>query len=63
MVLARPRWRKVIADLWTNRTRSVLVILSIAVGLFAIGLIDTLRVVIPSAMAQGYRSTNQPIFN
>jgi putative ABC transport system permease protein len=58
MVLARPRWRKVIADLWTNRTRSVLVILSIAVGLFAIGLIDTLRVVIPSAMEQGYRSTN-----
>lgn len=34
-----PRWRKVLADLWGNRTRTVLVVLSIAVGVFAVGMI------------------------
>ncbi len=36
---ARPRWRKVLADLWENRSRTVLVVASIAVGVFAIGMI------------------------
>ncbi len=58
MVLDHPRWHKVIADLWSNRTRSLLVILSIAVGLFAVGIIATLRMIIPSDMEEGYRSTN-----
>jgi putative ABC transport system permease protein len=35
-----PRWRKVLADLWGNRTRTILVVLSIAVGVFAVGMID-----------------------
>ena len=34
-----PRWRKVLADLWGNKTRTVLVVLSIAVGVFAVGMI------------------------
>ena len=33
------RWIKVYRDLWINRSRSVLTILSIAVGVFSIGLI------------------------
>ena len=33
------RWIKVYRDLWINRSRSILTILSIAVGVFAIGLI------------------------
>lgn len=33
------RWTKVYRDLWNNRSRTVLVILSIAVGVFAIGMI------------------------
>ena len=33
------RWIKVYRDLWINRSRTVLIILSIAVGVFAIGLI------------------------
>lgn len=35
----RPRWRKVFADLWVNKTRTLLVALSIAVGVFAVGMI------------------------
>jgi putative ABC transport system permease protein len=33
------RWRKVLRDLWGNKARTVLVILSIAVGVFAVGMI------------------------
>ena len=33
------RWIKVYRDLWSNRSRTVLIILSIAIGVFAIGLI------------------------
>jgi putative ABC transport system permease protein len=34
-----PRWLKVLHDLWSNKTRTVLVVLSIAVGIFAVGTI------------------------
>ncbi|MEW6651791.1 MAG: FtsX-like permease family protein, partial [Chloroflexota bacterium] len=37
------RWKKVYRDLWNNRSRTILVILSIAVGVFAIGLISATR--------------------
>ena len=32
-----PRWHKVIRDLWSNKTKTILVVLAIAVGLFAFG--------------------------
>ncbi len=34
-----PRWQKVLGDLWANKTRTLLVALSIAVGVFAVGMI------------------------
>jgi putative ABC transport system permease protein len=37
-----PRWKKVYADLWGNRVRSVLMVLTIAVGIFAVGFIAAL---------------------
>jgi putative ABC transport system permease protein len=37
----KPRWRKVFADLWDNKTRTFLVVSSIAVGVFSIGMIIT----------------------
>jgi putative ABC transport system permease protein len=37
--MLRPRWRKVLRDLWSNKTRTLLVVLSIAVGVFAVGMI------------------------
>jgi putative ABC transport system permease protein len=37
--MLRPRWRKVLADLWGNKARTLLVVASIAVGVFAIGVI------------------------
>lgn len=38
-----PRWRKVIGDLWSNKLRTLLVALSIAVGVFAVGMIADAR--------------------
>ena len=50
----RPRWQKVLSDLRGNLGRTVLVIASIAVGLFAFGVIATLYVVIRQDMRDGY---------
>ncbi|PKO19171.1 MAG: hypothetical protein CVU39_01065 [Chloroflexi bacterium HGW-Chloroflexi-10] len=57
-MLLKPRWQKVIVDLWTNRTRTVLVVASIAVGLFAIGVITTINLVIREDMRLGYAAVN-----
>ena len=37
--LLRPRWSKVLSDLWDSKFRTILVVASIAVGVFAIGVI------------------------
>lgn len=50
----KPRWRKVFADLWNNKMRSALVIASIAVGLFALGIITSLYTIIRDDMSVGY---------
>ena len=57
-MMKRPRWHKVLADLWGNRMRSLLVVASITVGLFAMGVIVTLHQVISEDMRNGYAATN-----
>ena len=54
----RPRWQKVFSDLWKNKTRSLLVIASIAVGLFAIGIIAKTYLSIDRDMQVGYQAIN-----
>lgn len=54
----RPRWQKVFSDLWKNKSRSVLVIASIAVGLFAIGIIAKTYLSISRDMQLGYQAVN-----
>lgn len=56
--MLRPRWRKILADLWGNKARSVLVIASIAVGLFAVGIITTIWGVLSVDMRSGYQAIN-----
>ncbi|MBM2832382.1 MAG: hypothetical protein HW414_1434 [Dehalococcoidia bacterium] len=36
-----PRWHKVLRDIWSNKTRTIVVALSIAVGVFAFGSVFT----------------------
>lgn len=56
--MIRPRWYKVLADLWGNKVRSGLVIASIAVGLFAIGIITTLHYTLQRDMQAGHAAVN-----
>jgi putative ABC transport system permease protein len=48
------RWMKVLRDLWNNHTRTGLVILSIAVGIFAIGMIATTQQALASSLSAQY---------
>ena len=54
----RPRWRKVLADLWDNKLRTVLVVASIAVGVFAVGTIGNTYVIISEDINVSYASVN-----
>ncbi len=49
-----PRWRKVLADLWSNKTRTLLVVLSIAIGVFAVGMIADARVRLLRGLSEQY---------
>jgi len=52
------RWRKILRDIWGNKTRSVLVILSIAIGVFAVGTILSSQAVMMRELRGNYRSIN-----
>lgn len=52
------RWMKVIKDIVTNMARTVLVILSIAVGVFAIGMTTNAGRIVKRDMNQQYLATN-----
>ena len=56
--MLRPRWRKVLRDLWLNKTRTLLVVLSIAVGVFAVGAIASSQVILSRDLTQAYLATN-----
>ena len=51
-------WRKVWRDLWGNKVRTILVMLSIAVGVFAVGFVSSSFVMILNDMDADYQSVN-----
>ena len=55
----RPRWRKVIHDLLDTKGRTLLVVFSIAVGVFSIGVIAGAYQIIARDMSASY-SANRP---
>jgi len=54
----RPRWRKVLHDLWDNKARTLLVVFSIAVGVFSIGVISGAYQIISNDMSVSYAANN-----
>ena len=56
--MLNPRWRKVLADLRGNKARTILVVLSIAVGVFAIGMVGGSNVLMADALRRAYSATN-----
>jgi putative ABC transport system permease protein len=49
-----PRWKKVLADLWSNKMRTLLVALSISVGVFAVGMIAESRIRMLRGLSEDY---------
>jgi len=56
--MARPRTQKIFSDLLSNPLRSLLVLASIMVGLFAIGVVGVIYVIGPEDMQTSYASIN-----
>ena len=56
--LLKPRWSKVFSDLWDDKTRTALVVASIAVGVFAVGMIITAFVVLSEDINTSYAAAN-----
>jgi len=52
------RWKKVLVDLWSNKTRSLLVVLSIAVGVLAVGVVASSYAIVKRDMAADYEAVN-----
>jgi putative ABC transport system permease protein len=58
--LLKPRWSKVFSDLWDDKTRTGLVVASIAVGVFAIGMIISAYVILGKDINHSYAAVNPP---
>jgi putative ABC transport system permease protein len=53
-----PRWRKVLRDVWANKTRTIIVLLSIAVGVTAIGMVMGSQLIIDRDLPADYAAVN-----
>jgi putative ABC transport system permease protein len=56
--MVSPRWRKVLRDLWGHKGRTILVVLSIAVGVFAVGMVAGSQTIITRGMTESWASVN-----
>ena len=56
--LIKPRWSKVISDLWDSKLRTLLVVASIAVGVFAIGMIVSTYTILSEDINLSYELVN-----
>ena len=54
----KPRWQKVLSDLWGNKVRTLLVVISIAVGVFAVGFVSVTFIILLTDMDADYQSVN-----
>ncbi len=52
------RWRKVWRDLWANKTRTILVLLSIAVGVTAIGMVMGAQIIVDENLPAAYAAVS-----
>lgn len=55
--LGYPRWRKVLSDVWTFPLRTVLVVLSVAAGVFVVGVTETARITFTRDLSRLYADT------
>ncbi len=51
-------FRKIFRDLWRSKGRTALAVLSIFIGVFAVGMVSGIGDMLPSRMIGSYRATN-----
>lgn len=56
----KPRWSKVFTDLWDDKTRTGLVVASIAAGVFAVGMIISAYMIMREDIDRSYAAVNPP---
>ncbi|MDO9300380.1 MAG: hypothetical protein Q7T89_03315, partial [Anaerolineales bacterium] len=56
--MLKARWHKVINDLFGNKTRTLLIVLSMSVGLFALGIILSARAILSEGLAESFAAIN-----
>jgi putative ABC transport system permease protein len=56
--IVKPRWSKVFSDLWENKLRTLLVVASIAVGVFSVGTIINIYVFLSEDVGVTYAARN-----
>ncbi|MBP2630725.1 MAG: hypothetical protein H6Q70_1353 [Firmicutes bacterium] len=57
-ILLSPRWRKVWTDIWGNKLRTLLVVLSISVGVFAVGMVYSSYLMFQRDLAISWRTAS-----
>jgi putative ABC transport system permease protein len=53
-----PRWKKALRDLWLNKTRTLLVVAAMAIGIFGLGLVADAYAILTREMNVNYMRTN-----
>jgi putative ABC transport system permease protein len=56
--MIRPRWRKVIHDIWDNKVRTLLVVASIFIGVFSVGLTMSMYSLMGEDLNTDWNSSN-----
>lgn len=56
--MSRPRWTKIFHDLWDHKARTLLVMLTIAVGVFAVGFVGDLFFITLPDLDRNYQVAN-----
>lgn len=54
----RPRWYKPLNDLWGNKTRTLLIVLSMSVGLFAVGIVLSASSILSAGLSRSFAAVN-----
>ena len=56
--MLRPRWRKVLRDLWVHKARTLLVVLAIAIGIIGAGSVLNTWAILRRVTRDGFMATN-----
>ncbi|GIK37108.1 MAG: hypothetical protein BroJett011_09410 [Chloroflexota bacterium] len=57
-MMLNPRWQKIWSDLWANKVRTALMTLSLAAGVFGVGVIMNTKAILDKNLTTGFAAVN-----